>query len=440
MNRVAAMNRRLSPSRTLFILTGLNLFNYLDRNVLAAVLDPVQAQFRLTDEQGGRLNTAFMLGYFVTAPLFGYLGDRAARKWLIAVGIAVWSLGTVLTGFATSLAMILALRTIVGVGEASYASISPGWISDVFGTEKRNNALTIFYVAIPVGSALGYIMGGQIAAHWGWRYAFIWAGLPGLVLALSLLPFQEPRRGLAEGLENEIRLPRLKDVQKIFRLADFHLLVWGYVAYTFAMGAFAYWGPSYLQRVHNLTKSSASLFLGAVVVVAGLIGTFAGGFAATAWRRRNRAAYGLVLGCSTLAAVPPAVLTFVTGNAAVCMASLAVTVFLLFLSTGPVNTLIVETVPVNLRASAMAISIFMIHLFGDLWSSQLMGAVSDHWHRLQTAGLISDRWHSLQAAGLILPGALVIGAALWLALAWKTIRAVPGYVVLSESRVATFTK
>ena len=110
MNRVAAMNRRLSPSRTLFILTGLNLFNYLDRNVLAAVLDPVQAQFRLTDEQGGRLNTAFMLGYFVTAPLFGYLGDRAARKWLIAVGIAVWSLGTVLTGFATSLAMILALR------------------------------------------------------------------------------------------------------------------------------------------------------------------------------------------------------------------------------------------------------------------------------------------------------------------------------------------
>src|ERR1044072_2181255 len=139
------MNRRLSPSWTLLILTGLNLFNYLDRNVLAAVLGPVQEEFDLNDEQGGRLNTAFMLGYFITAPLFGYLGDRAARKWLIAAGIAVWSLGTALTGFAASLALILALRTIVGVGEASYASISPGWISDVFGPEKRNNALTIFY-------------------------------------------------------------------------------------------------------------------------------------------------------------------------------------------------------------------------------------------------------------------------------------------------------
>lgn len=431
------MNRKLSPFWTLFILTGLNLFNYLDRNVLAAVLDPVQAQFHLTDEQGGRLNIAFMLGYFITAPLFGYLGDRAARKWLIAVGIAVWSLGTVLTGFATSLATILALRTIVGVGEASYASISPGWISDVFGPEKRNNALTIFYVAIPVGSALGYILGGQIAVHWGWRYAFIWAGLPGLVLALSLLPFQEPRRGHAEGLDEHLRLPRLKDVQNIFRLADFHLLVWGYVAYTFAMGAFAFWGPSYLQRVHHLTKSSASLFLGAVVVVAGLVGTFVGGFAATAWRRRNRAAYGLVLGCSTLAAVPAGVLTFVTGNATVCMASLAATVFLLFLSTGPVNTLIVETVPVNLRASAMAISIFMIHLFGDLWSSWVMGAISYHWQRLQSAGLVSDRWQSLQIAGLILPAALVIGAVLWLALAWKTLRAVPGRVSFGEARVTT---
>jgi len=421
------MNRRLSPSWTLFILTGLNLFNYLDRNVLAAVLDPVQARFQLTDEQGGRLNTAFMLGYFITAPLFGYLGDRAARKWLIAVGIAVWSLGTLLTGFATSLAMILALRTIVGVGEASYASISPGWISDVFGSGKRNNALTIFYVAIPVGSALGYILGGQIAARWGWRYAFIWAGLPGLVLALSLLPFQEPSRGLAEGLQEHIRLPHLKDVRNIFRLADFHLLVWGYVAYTFAMGAFAFWGPSYLQRVHNLAKSSASLFLGAVLVVAGLIGTFAGGFVATAWRKRNRAAYALVLGCSTLAAVPSGVLTFVTGDTTVCMASLAATVFLLFLSTGPVNTLIVESVPVNLRSSAMASSIFMIHLFGDLWSSQIMGAPS-------------DRWHSLQTAGLILPGALLIGAALWLALAWKTLRAVPGRVGVTESRVTIFSE
>jgi len=403
------MNRKLSPSQVLFILTGLNLFNYLDRNILAAVLDPVQAQFRLTDEQGGRLNTAFMLGYFVTAPLFGYLGDRASRKWLIVAGIAVWSLGTVLTGFATSFAQMMFFRAIVGFGEASYASISPGLISDVFGAEKRNNALTIFYVALPVGAALGYVVGGQIEAHWSWRHAFVWAGLPGLLLAMSMAPFQEPPRGEAESRAGHAQLPKLRDTLAIFRLPEYHLIVWGYVAYTFAMGAFAFWGPGYLHRVHGITKSNASLFLGAVVVVAGLVGTFAGGFAATAWRKRNSAAYSLVLGYSTLAAVVPALATFLTTNVTVCMASLATTVFFLFLSTGPVNTLILESVPVNLRASAMAIAIFMIHLFGDLWSSQVMGA-------------LSDRWNNLQRAGLILPGALVIGGALWLALALKTKR------------------
>jgi len=212
----------------------------------------------------------------------------------------------------------------------------------------------------------------------------------------------------------------------MFRLADFHLIVWGYAYYTFAMGAFAFWGPVYLHRVHNLANSSASLFLGAVVVVGGLLGTFAGGFAATAWRRRNPAAYGLTLGYSTLAAVPAAVLTFATGNLTVCMGSLAVTVFLLFLSTGPVNTLIVETVPANLRASAMATSIFMIHLFGDFRSSQIMGALSDH-------------WRSLQKAGLILPVALLIGAGLWLALAVRTSRAIPGRIASSKTGGTTST-
>src|SRR5206468_10535037 len=135
------MNRTLSPFWTLFILTGLNLFNYLDRNVLAAVLDPVQAQFNLNYEQGGRLNTAFMIGYFVTSPLFGYLGDRASRKWLIAAGIFVWSLGTVLTGFAASFVLLLCFRLFVGVGEASYATISPSSISDTHPAERRNNPL-----------------------------------------------------------------------------------------------------------------------------------------------------------------------------------------------------------------------------------------------------------------------------------------------------------
>src|SRR2546426_3473587 len=187
--------RTLSPFWLLVILTGLNLFNYLDRQIVSAVLTPLKNELRIGDGEAGRINTAFMLGYFLTAPFFGYLGDRVSRKWLIALGIFVWSAGTVLSGFATSIGTLLFYRLFVGVGEASYATISPGLISDAYEPARRNNALTIFYVAIPVGGALGYALGGFVEHHFGWRNAFFCAGVPGLRLALVLLPFREPERG-----------------------------------------------------------------------------------------------------------------------------------------------------------------------------------------------------------------------------------------------------
>jgi MFS family permease len=399
------MNKKLSPFWLLFILTGLNLFNYLDRYVMWAVLQPLQASFSISDGQAGRINTAFMLGYFLTAPFFGWLGDRASRKWLVALGIFVWSLGTLFTGFASSFLILLMCRAMVGVGEASYATISPSLISDSFSGEKRNNALTIFYVAIPVGAALGYIIGGQIQAHFGWHYAFIWAGIPGLVLAVVLLPFREPERGKADGVAVSGK-PSLSDIFKLFRLVRFQLVIWGYVAYTFALGAFGTWGPAYLERVHHVSTAHAATFFGAVTLGAGLFGTFLGGFAATAWHKRNPAGYALLIGWATLAAVPVAVAAFLAPDTTVAMVCLGLAMLLLFLPTGPVNTLIIETVPINLRASAMAISIFMIHLFGDLWSPEIVGR-------------ISDRTHSLQKGVLVLPGALAIGAVLWLVLSRK---------------------
>jgi MFS family permease len=405
------MTRSLSPFWTLFILTGLNLFNYLDRSVMPAVLTDIKTHFALSDGQIGRLNTIFMLGYFVTSPVFGYFGDRVSRKWLIATGIFVWSLGTVLTGFATSFLLLLAYRVLVGVGEASYATISPSLISDTFPSERRNNALTIFYVAIPVGSALGYIIGGTIAAHWGWHWAFIWAGLPGLALAIVLLPFQEPVRGQVEG--TAAGKPKLGDIIKLFRGADYSLVVLGYTAYTFALGAFAVWGPAFLVRVHNVPKETASTFFGTVLVLTGLFGTMAGGFAATAWHKRHPAGYAWMLGLSVVCAAPAAVAAFLAGHKTVSMFCLAAAMFFIFLCTGPVNTLILETVPVNLRASAMALSIFCIHLLGDLWSSEIVGHLSDYWGG------------DLQKAVMILPAALAVAAVLWVSLALKTKRVSP---------------
>lgn len=413
------MNRKLTPFWTLFILTGLNLFNYFDRQVLSAVLPSVQKALHLSDSEAGWLGTAFMLGYFLTSPLFGYLGDRSSRKWLIAAGIFIWSLGTVLTGFATSFLMMLAFRVTVGVGEASYASISPSYISDTFGPAKRNNALTIFYVAIPVGAALGTIVGGIISENWGWQHAFIWAGAPGLLLALTLLPFAEPERGAADGAV-AVAKPTVRDVLTLFRLPDYLLVVGGYVAHTFAVGAFALWGPTFLHRLHAISEANAAKFFGLVLVVAGLVGTFAGGFAATAWHKRNRAAYAWVLGLSVAVAVPLAFGAFLAAQRFAAMACLAGAMFFLFLGIGPVNTLILETVPVNLRASAMAMSIFLIHLFGDLPSPLIVG-----W--------LSDALGSLRRAVLILPVALIAASGLWLVLALKMRRGGYGKV----SQVAT---
>jgi MFS family permease len=373
------MRKSLNPTSLLVVLTGLNLFNYIDRYVLSSVLEQIKNEFQFDDAAGGWLATAFMLGYFITCPFFGYLGDRMKRKYLIAGGIFVWSLATVLTGFASDYWHLIVYRVLIGVGEASYATLAPGLISDTFQPKKRNNAFTIFYSAIPIGAAMGVLLGSHIGSNYGWHNAFIWVGAPGLVFALSLLPFREPERGESEGkaLDPEyLKKPGLKDIWKVLWIRDYALCVWGYVAYTFALGAYAHWAPSFLTRVHGMTQTAAGEFFGLVMTVAGLFGTFLGGFAATALQKRISNGYAWSLTFSSGVAVP---LLFVMLNSTdlfVVQTSFAVAVFCLFLSTGPVNTLCIEAVPPNVRASAMAGQIFLIHAFGDVWSPYIVGHIS----------------------------------------------------------------
>ncbi len=442
MLAIAAMKKDHAPTLSLAFLTGLNLFNYLDRYVLPAVLTPLQKDLHLNGGDAGWANTAFMLGYFVTSPFFGYLGDRFSRKWLIAFGIFIWSLGTTLTAFSTGFAMLLAFRVLVGLGEASYATLSPAWLSDLYPPAKRNNALTIFYVAIPVGSALGFIAGGLVLGHAGtsallialkhfcerfvgplgsgagdWRPAFLLAGAPGLILALGLLFLREPARGETEtaaGTSSSAHAtPTLGDVASLFRIADFNLILVGYTAYTFALAAFGFWAAKFLNQVHDVKYENADHFFGLTLVVTGLVATMAGGFAATAWQRRFPAGYSTLLAISVLLAIPVATVAFVTSNTLLSQGCLAGAMFLLFLPTGPINTLIVESVPVMLRASAMALSIFVIHLFGDLWSPLIVGKLSDVW------AVAGHPEIGLQRAVMILPAMLVVAAAFWGWLAWR---------------------
>jgi len=395
----------LWPALSLLTLTGLNLLDYLDRQLLAAVLPALQEELKIGDEPAGRIATAFMLGYFLTAPIFGWLGDRLSRTWLVAGGVFVWSLGTLMSGHVHAYASLLCFRVLVGFGEASFGTISPGWIADLFPPARRNNAITIFYFAIPVGSALGYLLGGYMAVHYGWRSAFLWAGYPGLGLALLLFLLREPARGASEPVPLDATAaapkPGWRAYLDLFRYPSYLLVVAGYVAQTFAMGGFALWAPTFLHRIHHLPLDRAGFFFSASLAATGLVATLAGGFWATRWQRRTGNGYAWLLALSASLAAPAAFAAFILPDLGQAKVALVATMFLLFFSTGPVNTLILETVPASMRASAMAASIFAIHLFGDLWSPAFVGYLSDLWRDLRLACLCA------------LPGALVISALLW---------------------------
>lgn len=394
----------LWPIASLAALTGLNLLDYLDRQILAAVLTPLKEEMHFSDGQLGTLQSAFMWGYFLTAPLFGYLGDRWPRRWLVAAGVFVWSLGTLLTGHAGVLGSMIFFRLLVGFGEASFGTISPGWIADLFAPARRNTAISVFYLAIPVGSAIGYIVGSTIAAHYGWRAAFLWAGYPGLLLAGVLFLLREPARGATDAAAPTEARPGWRTFLALLRFPRYVLVVAGYAAQTFAMGGFALWAPTFLYRVHGMKYAAAGQFFGATLVVAGLVATLVGGWAGTVWQRHSAAGYAWVLALSAMMAVPVAFAAFLLPDPAWARVALVAAMFLLFLPTGPVNTLILETVPAASRASAMALSIFAIHLFGDLWSPQIVGQLSDH-------------FGSLQQAVLLLPFALIVSSAIWFRLA-----------------------
>jgi MFS transporter, Spinster family, sphingosine-1-phosphate transporter len=406
--------KKLHPLLGLAFLTGLNLFNYMDRYVLASVVPPLKAELGFTDAAIGWLTSAFMIGYFATAPIFGYLGDRWRRKGLIAAGIALWSLGTMLSGFSNGFWTLLACRVLVGLGEASYAVLAPAWIADSFPAERRNNAMTIFYVAMPIGAALGYMVGGEALAHGGWRTGFWWAGVPGLLLALGMLALKEPERGAFNGGPRE--KAEVAGMASLFAIPDYVLVVLGYTAYTFSIGAFGAWAPTFLNRVHGLELGAADQFFGRVLFVGGLLGTLIGGFAATAWERKTPAGYALTITLSALFTAVAGLAAFLAGDATWAMVFLGAAAFLSFLPTGPQTTIQMECVPVHLRASAMALSIFAIHLFGDFWSPVLVGRLAD------LSGP-PDSPAGLQHAMLILPVAMGIAVFFWGWLAWRQMAA-----------------
>jgi len=384
----------------LIVLTAMNLLNYVDRYVVPAVFESIRhSELHPTDTQLFSLTSAFLIVYTLSAPLFGSLGDRGSRPRLIAVGVGLWSIATALAGFARSYGALFIARASVGVGEAAYGTVAPSLLADYFPRSRRGRVFSIFFVAIPVGSALGYVIGGLVDTHWGWRRAFFAAGLPGLVLALVALRLWDPPRGLNdEGTSKAIGNTR-ETYAALFRNLPYVLTVAGYAAYTFALGGLATVMPSFLQRVRGLPEAKATVVFGLIAVTTGLAGTFLGGWLGDWLLARTRQAYLWLSGIATLAAAPLVLLALTASHPALYWTAVVVAEFLMFASTSPVNSAIVNEVPPEMRATAVAVSIFAIHTFGDVPAPMLMGVISDR--------------TSLGEAVLILPVAALSAGVIW---------------------------
>lgn len=390
----------------LAVLTGLNLVNYLDRYVVPAVQETIRHDMRLDDSQLGLLTTAFVVVFMVLSPVFGWLGDTRSRTALIGFGVVVWSLATASSGIVPTFGMLLVTRMFVGVGEAAYGTIAPAVLSDAFSPEVRGRVFSVFYAAVPIGSALGYLVGGAVGSHWGWRHAFLLTAIPGIVLAFLAMRLPDPQRG-AQGEEDDGAGAAAEGVSSIYgallRNRLFVLTVAGYAAGTFAIGGLAVWLPTFLLRERHL--ENAAEIVGAVMAVSGLVGTLAGGWLGDAFVRRTPLSYLWVSGITSLLAVPSTIIALRATDSRVYLAAIFISALLVFASTGPINTLIVNVVSPDMRASALAATTLAIHLFGDALSPVLIGGLSDF-------------TRSLALAVLIVPVALAAGAFIWIVTAW----------------------
>jgi len=392
------------------VLTTINLLNYLDRYLVPPLVPDLERAMGISHEQAGWLWPAFMVVYMIAAPVFGAWGDRGSRTRPIAIGVAVWSLATVLSGLARSYPALFASRALVGIGEAAYAAIAPALLADYFAVSARGRVYAVLNMAIPVGAALGYVLGGLIGHHYGWRAAFFLCGAPGIVLAAGVLALPDPPRGMldAPAAVQPVRragggsgVSGALDVYlSLLRRPPYLLLVLGYAAYTFGLGGLGFWMPTFLEQVRGIPPDQATTGFGAIVIVTGFVGTLAGGWLGDYFLKRSRQGYLWFSAVTTLAAAPVALLALTSPVPGIYYPAIVAAELLLFMSTGPINAAIASIASPLERASAMALSIFAIHLLGDVPSPPLIG-------HLAVTG-------SLGRAVLIVPVALAIGGVIWL--------------------------
>jgi MFS family permease len=362
-----------SARAALLLLTALNFLNYIDRNVLFAVQPLIQKEFHVDDAKIGFLTSAFFICYMVAAPLIGPLADRYSRKWIMAAGAFVWSAATLLTAVTHNYDELLLRHVIVGIGEATFVAISPAFLADLFPEHIRGRVMGIFYLATPVGSALGFIVGGYLGHHYGWRTPFMICGVPGFLLGLAVLGLKEPVRGASDLLADSVERG---SISGLLRNKAYWTITLGAAMMTFAIGGLQVWMPTFLVRMRHLHLDRANLIFGGMTVVSGTVATLLGGWLGDRLLRRTSAAYQLVSAIGMGLSIP-AIMFAIYWKGAAMYPAIFLGEFFLLLNTAPLNAALVNSVSARIRATALAVNVFMIHLLGDAFSPTLIGYISD---------------------------------------------------------------
>ncbi len=371
-----------SPYFALMTLFSMNLLNYVDRYVFFSSGPTISNELRFNDSQFAQLSVSFIIVYTISSPFIGILGDRYSRRRLLSFGVALWSFATVGTAFASSYSEMFFWRALLGIGEASYGIIAPTLLADLFPLRLRGRVMGLYFLALPLGGAIGSIIGGYFSDHGNWRHAFWVVGIPGLFAAVGGLLMFDPGRGASEGkLAGQDDRPGLADYLSILKTRTFLYNTAGQAAVTFALGAYAVFAVTFFNRVRGMRLDQASFWIGVLTAGGGLVGILLGTVAADALLRRTKRAYLIWPAIAVGTAVPFVLGTILVTDRTMSLVYLFIASVLMASVLGPSNTVTANVVPVNRRAAGYALCIFLVHLFGDISSPLLIGEISDFFGR-----------------------------------------------------------
>lgn len=371
------------------ILLAINILNYADRSVLAAVQTKIQPEFHLTDAQLGLLGSSFLFIYGLATLPLGMWADRSIRKNVVALCVGIWSVATALAGFTRDFLQLFLMRSVLGIGEAGYAPASLSMIGDYFPKAQRGRVLAIWSIGNIIGTALGQIVGGRVAVTLGWRWAFYLVGIPGLITAFLIWRAAEPQRGAFDQEEETAESTSAthghasigKDfgeaLIKIIRIPTYWILIGAFIASFFTVGAALFWINTYIVRDFHIGEDVAGAITGVTLAIGSLVGTLLGGWIADRLQRRMPQGRLLVSTISFLLGAPLTFLALSIHDLIPFAGVFTLAIMCLSLCLGPLNAVIQDIIEPQIRATAIGIVLLVAHVLGDAASPLLIGAISE---------------------------------------------------------------